>query len=109
MIIVNGTIEVKRKDGGGIDPTTGFPITATSEWGECLPCQYLPTENKQARSLGEAVTRRSYAILLEGHCGCYPCVNEQIRLRDCCGNIIDEFSVISVIPLRAVDQTRIDV
>jgi len=55
------------------------------------------------------VTRRSYAILLEGHCGCYPCVNEQIRLRDCCGNIIDEFSVISVTPLRAVDQTRIDV
>lgn len=109
MIIVNGTIEVKRKDGGGIDPTTGFPITATGEWGECIPCQYLPTENKQARSMGEAVTRRSYAILLEGHCGCYPCVNEQIRLRDCCGNIIDEFRVISSTPLRAVDQTRLDV
>ena len=109
MIIVNGTIEVKRKAGGGIDPTTGYPITATGEWGEPIPCQYLQTENKQARLIGEAMTRRSYAILLEWHCGCYPCIKEQIRLRDCCGNVIDEFSVLSVTPLRAVDQTRIDV
>ena len=27
MIIVNGYIRRKHKDGGGIDPTTGFPIT----------------------------------------------------------------------------------
>ena len=109
MIIVNGTIEVKHKDGGGIDPTTGYPITATSEWCDPIPCQYVPTEDRQARSAGEAMTRRHFAIFLEDYQRCTICANEQIRLRDCCGNIIDEFSVLSVTPLRAVDQTRIDV
>lgn len=110
MIIVNGTIEAKHKDGGGIDPTTGFPITATSEWCDPIPCQYVPiTENRQARDAGEPMTRQHFAIFLEDYQRCTICANEQIRLRNECGCIIGEFSVISVTPLLAVDETRIDV
>jgi hypothetical protein len=109
MIIVNGTIEYKAKDGGGIGPTTGYPITATSEWCDPIPCQYVPTEDRQARSAGEAMTRRHFAIFLEDYQRCTICANEQIRLRNECGCVIGEFSVISVTPLLAVDETRIDV
>lgn len=109
MIIVNGMIEYKHKDGGGIDPTTGYPITATSEWAEPIPCQYVPTENRQARDAGEPIIRQHYAIYLEGYQHCTVHANEQIRLRNECGCVIGEFSVISVTPLLAVDETRIDV
>jgi hypothetical protein len=37
------------------------------------------------------------------------CVKEQIQLHDQCCHLIGEFSIISVTPLLAVDQTRIDV
>lgn len=113
MIIVNGHIRRKRKDGGGIDPTTGFPITATSEWGERVPCQYVSTQqNLQATSTGEATAVRHYAIFLEGYMGCEGCdycVKEQIQLYDHCCHLIGEYSIKSVTPLLAVDQTRLDV
>lgn len=113
MIIVNGHIRRKLKDGGGIDPITGYPTTGTSEWGECIPCQYVPTsQNLQAASMGEATAVRHYAIFLEGYDGregCDYCVKEQIQLHDCCCHLIGEFSIISVTPLLAVDQTRLDV
>lgn len=113
MIIVNGHIRRKQKAGGGIDPTTGYPITATSTWGDPIPCQYAPTaQNLQATSTGEATATRHYAIYIEGYEGCEGCdlcVKEQIQLHDHCCHTIGEFSVISVTPLRAVDQTRIDV
>ena len=113
MIIVNGHIRRKSKDGGGIDDTTGFPITATSTWGECIPCQYVQTgQNLQATSTNEATAVRHYAIYLEGYDGregCDLCVKEQIQLLDCCCHLIGEYSIISVTPLLAVDQTRIDV
>ena len=113
MIIVNGHIRRKHKDGGGIDPTTGFPITVTSEWGGCIPCQYVPTsQNLQATSTGEATAVRHYAIFIEGYegCeGCEYCVKEQIQLLDQCCHLIGEYSIKSVTPLLAVDQTRLDV
>lgn len=110
MIIVNGSIQRKVKAGGGIDPTNGYPITATSVWGESIPCQYVPTsQNLQARAAGEPTARRHYAIYIEGYERCEVSDNEQVLLNDECGHMIGEFSVISVTPLRAVDQTRIDV
>ena len=45
MIITNGTIEVKRKTAGGIDPETGFPVKSSEvSWGSPIDCQY--TANK---------------------------------------------------------------
>ena len=41
MIIENGTIQVKQKTGGGIDPTTGYPLPYSAvSWGDPIPCQY---------------------------------------------------------------------
>jgi len=113
VIIVNGHIRRKSKAGGGIDDTTGFPITATSTWGDPIPCQYVPTQqNLQGTATNEATAIRHYAIFLEGYDGregCELCVKEQIQLHDQCCHLIGEFSIISVTPLLAVDQTRIDV
>ncbi len=113
MIIVNGHIKRKSKDGGGIDTATGFPVAATGEWGSPVPCQYVPTaQNLQATAAGEATAERRYAIYIEGYDGregCDICVKEQVQLYDLCGHLIGEFSVKSVTPLLAVDQTRIDV
>lgn len=36
MIIVNGTIQVKKKTGGGM--LNGIPQPATETWGEPIPC-----------------------------------------------------------------------
>ena len=33
MITTNGTIEVKRKTAGGIDPETGFPVKSSEVFG----------------------------------------------------------------------------
>jgi hypothetical protein len=113
MIIVNGHIRRKVKSGGGIDATTGFPTAPTSDWGEPIPCQYVPTsQNLQATATGEATAVRHYAIFIEGYDGregCDYCVKEQILLHDQCCHEIGEYSIISVTPLLAVDQTRIDV
>jgi hypothetical protein len=110
MIIANGHIRRKHKDGGGIDAATGFPVTAASGWGCPVPCQYVPTsQNLQATAAGEATALRHFAIYIEGYERCEVCVKEQIKLTDGCGRTIGEYSVISVTPLLAVDQTRIDV
>ncbi len=104
MIIVNGSIEVKHKQGGGIDPTTGYAIPAASEWGEPIPCQYYYTlYNQLARVNGEHYTARAYTILIEQR----TFTAEQIRLRDRLGNIVGEFSIQQIEPLDAVGQYRI--
>lgn len=105
MIIPNGTIEFKRKAGGGIDPETGYPQKpAPVSWGCPLPCQYSATKlNLLARANGEPATEAQYAILVEAQ----PVASEQVRLRDRCGKVVGEFSVKQVEPLDAVCQTRI--
>jgi len=110
MIIVNGYIKVKGKTGGGLDPVTGYPTTPTATWGDPIQCQYVPSaQNLQAEADNEPVTLRRYAIFLEGYQSCEVYVDEQIALFDGCNHIIGEFSVRSVTPLLAVDETRLDV
>lgn len=110
MIIANGHIEFKSKEGGGIDPVTGYPLTPAATWQAETACQYVPTrQNLQAQSQGEPTTQQTYAIFIEGYDGCAVAVGEQLRLKDNCGHLIGEFSVTSVTPLLAVDETRIDV
>lgn len=104
MIIQNGTIEVKCKSGGGIDAATGHAVKAQSTWGKPIACQWLiNSQNKQGIVNGEHYILAKYTVLIEQQ----PFCGEQIRLKDLCGNIVGEFSIISVEPLDAVCEIRI--
>lgn len=107
MIITNGTIELLTKTGGGIDPTSGYPLATTETWGAPVPCQYVASRcNLQGRtSQGESYTAASYTILVEEQ----PIAGEQLRLKDADGTAIGEYSIIQVERLSAVGQTRITV
>lgn len=103
MIIQNGTIEVKTKSGGGIDPD-GFPIVPESSWGDPIPCQYSANKyNKLGRVNGENFTVASYLVLIEEQ----PFDAEQIRLKNRSGKILGEFSIMEIEPLDAVCELRI--
>lgn len=105
MIIQNGTIEVKRKTGGGIDPETGYPQKpGVVGWGCPIPCQYSANKrNNLGRVNGEHFIVAQYEILIEQQ----PFAAEQVRLIDRAGCIIGEFSVMQVEPLDAVCELRI--
>lgn len=104
MIIANGTIELKVKTAGGIDPSTGFPVASTSSWGSLVPCQYLiNTRDNLGRVDGEHFTKAQYSILIEQQ----TVASEQLRLTDRGGTVLGEFSIISVEELDAVCQTKI--
>ena len=104
MIIANGTIELKQKTGGGIDPETGYPVKPSVTWGDPIPCQY--TANKYdnlGRANGEHFKVAEYSVLIEEQ----PVDTEQLRLKDRAGNVVGEFSIIQVEPLEAVCETKI--
>lgn len=105
MIIPNGTIQVKRKTAGGIDPATGYPVAPTAEWGEPVPCQWAANKfDRLGRVRGEHFTVASFSVLIEWR----PLGGvEQVRLRDLSGRELGEFSIMSVEPLEAVGQLRI--
>lgn len=106
MIIQNGTIEVKSKTGGGIDPDTGFPIMPEAEWGDPIPCQYYANrKNNLGMANGEHFTIASYTIIIESR----PFAGEEIRLKDRSGSVVGEFSIMSAEPLDAVSEIRITV
>lgn len=107
MIIQNGHIEFKHKVGGGLD-ADGYPVKATEDWGEPVPCQYMPKRyNLQARSGGNAMTETSFEILVEMPLPVEPA--EQIRLSDMAGVRVGEYSILSSQELRAVQQIKITV
>ena len=106
MIIENGTIELKQKTiGGGIDKTTGYPLKPASvSWGDPIPCQYIAKKYSNLCMVGgEHFKTAEYSVLIEEQ----PFDAEQIRLKDLNGNVVGEFSVISVEPLTAVCEIRI--
>lgn len=105
MIIQNGTIEVKRKTGGGIDPATGYPQKPGSvSWGDPIPCQYWANERDNLGQVnGEHYTLARYEILIEEQ----PFTAEQIRLKGIGGETVGEFSIMRVEPLEAVCELRI--
>lgn len=106
MIIENGTIELKQKTGGGgIDPTTGYPVKPPSVgWSDPIPCQYSANKyNNLGRVNGEHFKTAEYSVLIEEQ----PFDTEQVRLKDRLGNLVGEFSVIQVEPLEAVCELRI--
>lgn len=110
MIIINGTIEVKRKTAGGIDPETGSPVKSSEvSWGNPIDCQYTANKydklGKLGKVNGEHFTVAQYSILIEEQpLGEF----DQIRLTDSLtGKSLGEFSVIQVEPLEAVCELRI--
>ena len=105
MIIQNGTIEVKQKASGGIDPETGYPVKpGTAGWGVPIPCQYSANKySNLGRVNGEHFTVAQYTVLIEAQ----PFAAEQIRLKDRNGNDLGEFSVIQAEPLDAVCELKI--
>lgn len=124
MIIANGTIEVKLKTAGGIDPATGYPVASTGPvtqqvsggtqqpaatppaWGTPIPCQWSAvTKDNLGRTVSGNFTLASYSVLIEQDGT--PFTAEQVRLKDTGGNAVGEFSVISAEPLDAVCETRI--
>lgn len=111
MIIPNGTIEVREKNAGGINETTGFPIDSFNKsWSDPQECQYLPSRVNilAVAASGSAYKQATYDILVEMP-ETLPFNGEQIRLKDDSGNTIGEYSIISVIELRAVNQLKITV
>lgn len=108
MIIENGTIEIKNKAVGGIDPETGFPVQdKTVVWGKPIPCQWKTNKfNYLGKAEGGNFTVAHYSILIESD---REFTAEQIRLRDNYGNVLGEFSVIEVEILKSMCQLRITV
>lgn len=105
MIIQNGTIEIKQKAGGGINPDTGYSQKpGFVAWGCPIPCQYSANKrNNLGRVNSEHFTVAQYEILIEQQ----PFAAEQVRLKDLAGKSVGEFSVIQVEPLDAVCELRI--
>lgn len=105
MIIQNGTIEIKAKTGGGIDPETGHPVKPVNvSWGDPIPCQYSANKyNKLGKYDGEHFTVAQYSVLIEEQ----PFDAEQVRLKNRDGKVLGEFSVIEIEPLEAVCEIRI--
>lgn len=88
----NGSVQFKTKAGGGIDPTTGYPIAASAAWSDAVGCRWVKTsENLQAKSSGEPIVQSNYTIYLDGD----NMPSEQVRLTDRNGNVLGEYSVIS--------------
>lgn len=107
MIIENGTIQIKQKTEGGIDPETGFARKASEiSWSEPIPCQYYSNRySNVGRVSGEHFKTAEYTVLIDEQ----PFTGEQIRLTDNETGLIGEFSIISAEPLQAVGQIRITI
>lgn len=107
MIIQNGQVEFITEQSGGFDATTLHPASAINKtYGVLIPCQYSAvTYNALAQSNDEAVTQRSYSILIEQFWESH--VTSRLRLSDRNGNNLGEFSIIRVEPLDAVCEIKI--
>lgn len=105
MIIPNGTIEIKTKTGGGINPETGYANKPDNvSWGDPIPCQFLANKyDKLGKVNGEHFTVAQYSVYIEEQ----PFEAEQVRLKDRKGKVLGEFSVIDIEPLEAVCELRI--
>ena len=105
MIIANGTIELKEKTVQGIDLQTGYPVRPSDvAWSDPIPCQYYANQsNSKGQVNGEHYTIATYTVLIEEQ----PFSSEQLRLKDRSGNIVGEYSIISVKPLDTVCQIMI--
>jgi len=105
MIIQNGYIKAKVKTGGGIDASTGYPISITETWGDTIPCQYKVNNYSNLGSTnGNKFTIASYEILIEDS----SFTAEQIKLFTD-NEDLGEFSIISAEDLSNVGLIKITI
>lgn len=105
MIIVNGTIQVKTKTGGGLD-TQGNPVRPTESWGDPIDCHIrVNSRSNLGKSNGNSFTTASYVILIEPQ----PFVNDAIvRIAYKKGSELGEFPIMFPPEyLEAVEAIRI--
>lgn len=103
MIIENGSITIKIKEGGGIGGD-GNPIAPTYRWGDPIPCQIRANvRNNLGKSNGNAFIIAAYEVLVEGAYF----EPEQVKLQNADGQEIGEFSVIHAEALREVGLVKI--
>jgi hypothetical protein len=104
MIIVNGSLCVENKTGGGLDDADGYPVEPTVTWSEPVPCLIVPASlNYLAKSQSESdYVDASYTVLIEMQ----EFKAERVRLTNWQGDL-GEFSVIRIEPLPTVDVVKI--
>lgn len=65
MVIVNGTIQVKEKTGGGLDGN-GNPVRPSESFAEPIPCRITTNKkNYLGKQDGNTFIAASYEILIE--------------------------------------------
>ena len=104
MIIVNGTIQVLGKSGGGVD-SNGDPIKSTQTSGNKIDCNFkLKTDKKFSYDIGESKVS-TYEILID--------MQEfnatQIRMSNSRGDNIGEFEVLNISYLDTAQRVKITV
>lgn len=103
MIIENGSITIKIKEGGGLGGN-GNPLSPTCRWGTPVPCQIRANiRNNLGKSNGNSFIVASYEVLIEG----VSFESERVKLQDAVGKEIGEFSVIQAEALREVGLVKI--
>lgn len=107
MIIPNGYISARlAASPGEVYDEAGLPaVTVDTGWGSPMPCQYVAEAyNAMSRDNNrEHRTAVRYTVFVDGTAF----KAGRVRLMDARRTAIGEFTVISVTPLRAVNQTQI--
>lgn len=103
MIIVNGTISIKTKTGGGL--VNGNPIRPSETWREPIPCNIKTNQhNNKGKVNGNDFEIASYEVLIEAQ----SFDTDRVKLvRN--GKDLGEFSVQDIEPLGAVGTIKITV
>lgn len=100
----NGTIRLKIKVGGGIDPETGYPTKPTIDWSDDIPCLFNANKyNNFGKVDGMTFTSASYDILIENQ----PVESEVLVLFDKNGKDLGEFAIMEVSDEAMKGRTRI--
>lgn len=101
MIIVNGTISIKTKTGGGL--VNGNPVRPSESWGEPIPCNIKTNlHNNKGKTNGNSFEVASYEVLIEAQ----PFEADRVKLvRE--GKDLGEFSIQDIDPLNAVGAVKI--
>lgn len=107
MIIENGSLRVKVKTGGGIDPVTHNPVKAVETWSDPMPCQWSVNKRDNLGVFnGEHFAVASYIVLIDQILK-PPFKGQQVELVSLNFGSLGQFSIISTEPLDAVGQIRI--
>jgi hypothetical protein len=102
MIIVNGTITVKIKSGGGLNGE-GNPVEPSESWGDPIPCRITTNKrNNLGKQNGNTFTIASYEILI----GLQPFTAERVKLERF-GEDLGEFSVMFTEYMEAVGAIKV--